>query len=224
MNQSNGFKLASLLVVFVIGFYLGFTIFRREADNAIRESEDQITRTEREIQRYVTSSRDTTYAITEKRIIVTNVDSSLVRTVPGGETTIIRDQVVHVPVGDTLRQYSQVIEDSTITGTMEASVNGTLLDMRLNYSLRYPVVTITNKDSVVVSTTTTILNPMRRLLGGVEASGQMTNDGRLSTILSPYAGIRVNRHTALTYRYNLPVSGPESRRDPFHSLTLSLNL
>ena len=155
MSKSSTVTLLSTLLVFAVGFYLGFTIFKKGEDDDNRENLEDVTRVEREIQRYVSSTRDTMYVFTEDRSVITNVDSSLVSTVAQGQTTVVRDVVYTVPQGDTVRVYKQAINDSTLTGNMEATVNGTLLDLTLNYRVRYPVVTVTNRDSVVVTTNTT---------------------------------------------------------------------
>lgn len=200
------------LALFLGGLYLGYVLTKPEI----------VTKTEVRTVRHVET--DTVYVQTPPKRIEVPVPVPQV---------IERDRIVHVPTrppGSTVdgespgplgfRRYTQTVEDSVLTATLEAEVDGHLLSWGLDYSVRFPEVTTTVTDTVFVETTNTVLQRQFPLRVGVNGTLVVPPSGNPVVSVGPNVGLSLNRRLYIQYGIGVAVY-PEIKRDPTHIVVAS---
>lgn len=198
------------ILLVAIGFYLGFTL---QPGQEVRTVIDNTA------ERFYTVHTDTTFVEGPDRLIKGQPGDSILQTVYlPGDTVQVRGETVIVEAEQEIRTYSEAIQDTSLTGTFSATVEGNLLDWDLNYRINYPMVTVTERDSIVV--TIRERETPNRFFGGASATSILTREG-VGVVVGPYAGVRLGRNAALSYGYGVPVFGDIPAA---HIVTLSVGL
>jgi len=130
----------------------------------------------------------------------------IIREVETAPIVVVKDSVK-------LNSYTELIEDSVLTGTLTILTSGTLEEWQLNYTTKSKVTHKT--DTLYLSTTITNPAPLRNIL--LVGGGIGVGEGELREI-SVGAGIKTKKDKVILYKYNLGFDG----RGPYHSLNLFL--
>jgi len=138
-------------------------------------------------------------------IVITETDTTRITFI---DTIQFIDTVVHklyikintpVVINDSTNEYLNDFSDSLLTGSVWTSVNGKLLDQKINYTPRFPQYII-QTDTVIINTNqTTIRQPSSFSLNvGLEVGG---NTDKFN--FSPMLGLTSKRGTSYSYRYGV---------------------
>jgi hypothetical protein len=177
------------LVSAVLGGLLSFYLFDKDTEDTI-------------VERHYTETVDTVYVTGPTRVVrLPEPSQALQATHTERDTVIIREVPYVVPEGQTVRRYSQAIQDTSLTGTLSATVQGELLDWDLQYQIHYPEITRTQKDSIVVIRREVPKN--FGMFAGASASAILIEDQAFLSA-GPYGGVRFGK-TSIIYspRYNI---------------------
>ncbi len=138
-------------------------------------------------------------------IVITETDTTRITFI---DTIKFIDTVVHklyikintpVVINDSTSEYLNDFSDSLLTGSVWTSVNGKLLDQKINYTPRFPQYII-QTDTVIINTNqTTIRQPSNFSLNvGLEVGG---NTDKFN--FSPMLGLTSKGGTSYSYRYGV---------------------
>ena len=138
-------------------------------------------------------------------IVITETDTTRITFI---DTIRFIDTVVHklyikintpVVINDTTNEYVNEFSDSLLTGSVWTSVNGKMLDQKIDYTQRFPQ-NIIQTDTVIINTNqTTIRQPSNFSLNvGLEVGG---NTDKFN--FSPMLGLTSKGGTSYSYRYGV---------------------